>query len=219
MPFQNTRWRRSGAAYTEKAETPEEILKRKSPPLLSDPCSTNHFWQMTKPKLWIVVDKSQSIYSSCWILMNLYLLTPSRVRVVWPCKKHHEENGNLKNWKCWNMSQSGALLVNLVTICHTSNNYMNQLHLQLCCHNICVCKDLVCILWAFLQISPKITELIGAVCQDTLPAFPVSQTCRGRWMEFADIIRISRVDNVRLRRPAEPHAEVKTEIMRVYMPS
>ena len=31
-------------------------------------------------------------------------------------------------------------------------------------------------------------------------------------MEFADIIRISRVDNVRLRRPAEPHAEVKTEI-------
>ena len=33
-------------------------------------------------------------------------------------------------------------------------------------------------------------------------------------MEFADIIRISRVDNVRLRRPAEPHAEVKTEILR-----
>ena len=33
-------------------------------------------------------------------------------------------------------------------------------------------------------------------------------------MEFADIIRISRVDNVRLRRPAEPHAEVKTKILR-----
>ena len=28
-------------------------------------------------------------------------------------------------------------------------------------------------------------------------------------MEFADIIRISRVDNVRLRRPAEPNAEVR----------
>jgi len=31
-------------------------------------------------------------------------------------------------------------------------------------------------------------------------------------MEFADIIRISRVDNVRLRRPAEPHAEVTVAV-------
>ena len=39
-------------------------------------------------------------------------------------------------------------------------------------------------------------------------------------MEFADIIRISRVDNVRLRRPAEPHAEVQiqdTEILVLYL--
>ena len=49
------------------------------------------------------------------------------------------------------------------------------------------------------------------IIERTLPAFPVSQTCREQWMEFADIIRISRVDNVRLRRPAEPHAEVMTE--------
>ena len=49
------------------------------------------------------------------------------------------------------------------------------------------------------------------IIERTLPAFPVSQTCRERWMEFADIIRISRVDNVRLRRPAEPHAEVMPE--------
>ena len=39
-------------------------------------------------------------------------------------------------------------------------------------------------------------------------------------MEFADIIRISRVDNVRLRRPAEPHAEVQiqdTESLVLYL--
>ena len=39
-------------------------------------------------------------------------------------------------------------------------------------------------------------------------------------MEFADIIRISRVDNVRLRRPAEPPAEVQiqdTEILVLYL--
>ena len=39
-------------------------------------------------------------------------------------------------------------------------------------------------------------------------------------MEFADIIRISRVDNVRLRRPAEPPAEVQiqnTESLVLYL--
>ena len=62
-----------------------------------------------------------------------------------------------------------------------------------------------------ISIPLNLLKCTIIIIERTLPAFPVSQTCREQWMEFADIIRISRVDNVRLRRPAEPHAEVMTE--------
>ena len=62
-----------------------------------------------------------------------------------------------------------------------------------------------------ISIPLNLLKCTIIIIERTLPAFPVSQTCREQWMEFADIIRISRVDNVRLRRPAEPHAEVMPE--------
>ena len=108
------------------------------------------------------------------------------------------------------MSLSDAILV-LVTKCHKNNLRDNSLwvilHLQLLPKHLCLQR----LGMYLISIPLNLLKCTIIIIERTLPAFPVSQTCREQWMEFADIIRISRVDNVRLRRPAEPHAEVMTE--------